>query len=329
MQITSFKIKDRTIYRMNNIKLIGVVGQDTFKVFFIDEEWANLHKTMKIVRSDGKVVKLALLNDSAVLTEECYVEGEAKLGFYGTINEDDPEEMEIASTDYITVTFLEHAYDNKDGIVITEPTPSQWDIIVGQLNDIVDEISGMKTEIEVEVADIEEKLENGDFDGRGIVNISKISTVGAVDTYEILYTDNTSSYFTVTNGGIQVEEDPTVPSYVKAITENDISGWNAKPTTQEMNEAIAQAIGGIVGVEYQVVAELPQTGESGVIYLISNQGEGQNVYDEYIWIASESEYEMIGTTEVDLSNYYTKGETDTLLSRKADNVPRSIFYYNR
>jgi len=37
-------------------------------------------------------------------------------------------------------------------------------------------------------------------DGRGITSITKTATAGLVDTYTILYTDNTTSTFTVTNG---------------------------------------------------------------------------------------------------------------------------------
>lgn len=37
-------------------------------------------------------------------------------------------------------------------------------------------------------------------DGRGIVSITKVSTSGNVDRYQIVYTDNTSTYFYVTNG---------------------------------------------------------------------------------------------------------------------------------
>ena len=37
-------------------------------------------------------------------------------------------------------------------------------------------------------------------DGRGIVSITKTGTSGLVDTYTVLYTDNTTSTFTVTNG---------------------------------------------------------------------------------------------------------------------------------
>lgn len=38
------------------------------------------------------------------------------------------------------------------------------------------------------------------IEGRGIVSITKTSTVGNIDTYTILYTDSTSSTFNVTNG---------------------------------------------------------------------------------------------------------------------------------
>ena len=40
----------------------------------------------------------------------------------------------------------------------------------------------------------------GGGSGRGIVSITKTSTSGLVDTYTILYTDDTTSTFTVTNG---------------------------------------------------------------------------------------------------------------------------------
>lgn len=54
------------------------------------------------------------------------------------------------------------------------------------------------------------------------------------------------------------------------------------------------------------------------IYLINaNQGQG-SVYKEYIYI--ENAWELIGTTETDLSNYYSKAETDTKLGLKVDKV---------
>ena len=63
------------------------------------------------------------------------------------------------------------------------------------------------------------------------------------------------------------------------------------------------------GVKIEVVTELPETGEANVIYLVPKETEDENnVFDEYIWI--NDEWELIGTTDIDLSNYYTKSEID-------------------
>lgn len=72
-------------------------------------------------------------------------------------------------------------------------------------------------------------------------------------------------------------------------------------STAFVTTAIANAISDIQGISYEVVTSLPATGESGVIYLISNSGSAPNIYDEYIWTGTA--FEKIGTTDVDLSGY--------------------------
>ena len=64
---------------------------------------------------------------------------------------------------------------------------------------------------------------------------------------------------------------------------------------------IDDAIGSITQIDYQVVAELPQTGAKGTIYLVSNSHGTNDVYDEYLWI--NNQFERIGNTDVDLSGY--------------------------
>lgn len=50
--------------------------------------------------------------------------------------------------------------------------------------------------------EIQSKVNNGEFNGRGIVNTEKVSTEGLVDTYRINYTDGQNpDSFTVVNGG--------------------------------------------------------------------------------------------------------------------------------
>ena len=46
------------------------------------------------------------------------------------------------------------------------------------------------------------------------------------------------------------------------------------------------------------------------------QAPSKDIKDEYIWV--NSQWEKIGSTRVDMSQYYTKDETNTLLDKKAD-----------
>lgn len=69
-----------------------------------------------------------------------------------------------------------------------------------------------------EVNDILNQLNNGGVDGRGITSITKTGTNGLVDTYTIVYTDNTTSTFTVTNGA-NGNDGVGIKSVVKTSTE--------------------------------------------------------------------------------------------------------------
>ena len=76
---------------------------------------------------------------------------------------------------------------------------------------------------------------------------------------------------------------------------------------------------------FEVVDELPESGEQNVIYLVKKDtGSEQNdVYDEYIWITDEdgtSHWEHIGSTAVDLSDYYTKEEITALLNNQKTEI---------
>lgn len=89
-------------------------------------------------------------------------------------------------------------------------------------------------------------------------------------------------------------------------------------------------------------------GDTHVIYLVPNEGPSDNFYDEYVWVdkGGTYKYELIGTTQVDLSGYvptsrtvnghaltanitlvaadisdvYSKTETNNLLNGKVDKV---------
>jgi hypothetical protein len=63
-------------------------------------------------------------------------------------------------------------------------------------------------------------------------------------------------------------------------------------------KATIEAIDG-VAVSFEVVAELPETGSSRIIYLMG----AAPPYEEYIWVESESRFEDLGPAALDLSNY--------------------------
>ena len=77
------------------------------------------------------------------------------------------------------------------------------------------------------------------------------------------------------------------------------------------------------GLSFEVVEELPQSGEEGVIYLVPNEDE---TYTEYIWIADEERFELIGTTDVDLTNYYTKAQVDALIPTNVSDLTNDAGY---
>lgn len=67
-------------------------------------------------------------------------------------------------------------------------------------------------------------------------------------------------------------------------------------------------------VKMQVVDTLPDVGETDTIYLLKKDTPGeQNLYDEYVYTETTG-WEHIGDTSVDLTDYYTKEETDEKLN---------------
>ena len=60
---------------------------------------------------------------------------------------------------------------------------------------------------------------------------------------------------------------------------------------------------------FKVVETLPEEGVGNVIYLVPVAGV-ENKYNQYIWNNDSSSYYSLGTTDVDLTNYYTKEQAD-------------------
>ena len=67
-----------------------------------------------------------------------------------------------------------------------------------------------------------------------------------------------------------------------------------------------------MGWGYEIVEELPESGEAGVIYLVYDEETG--TYTEYLWLSQEQAWEVLGSVgDIDLGNYYNKTQIDTML----------------
>lgn len=74
-------------------------------------------------------------------------------------------------------------------------------------------------------------------------------------------------------------------------------------------EYVQELISTVTSASFEVVDELPIEGiKTNTIYLVPSQSSGlNNVYDEWVYISNN--WELIGTTAIDLSNYLAKDNT--------------------
>lgn len=112
---------------------------------------------------------------------------------------------------------------------------------------------------------------------------------------------------------VNVSEFTNDAGYIKNTVDNLIHYYNKADTyTQaEVNTLISN----INKLTSQIVDQLPTEDiDTSVIYLIKQ--EDTNAYMQYMYI--NSAWAELGTTQVDLSEYYKKSEVDTKLDKKAD-----------
>lgn len=125
----------------------------------------------------------------------------------------------------------------------------------------------------------------------GVVSLHKISKTGS---YEDLLNK------------------PTIPTKTSDL-ENDsgfitntvgnLTNYYLKSETYTQSE-VNNLIGQIKTISIEVVNTLPTTGEDNKIYLVPKEGSTGDVYNEYIWV--NNTWELIGSTQVDLTGYATQ-----------------------
>ena len=93
------------------------------------------------------------------------------------------------------------------------------------------------------------------------------------------------------------------------ITAEEALGASMAYTNKKVSES--------AGLHREIVTSLPATGDENIIYMVLDQtASSPDIYDEWLW--TNGAYEHIGSTRVDLTDYYNKTQVDTALSGKAN-----------
>lgn len=145
---------------------------------------------------------------------------------------------------------------------------------------------------------------------------SNFATEGYVDQnggkIDVIKVNGTAQ--TITNKTVDI----TVPTKTSELT-ND-SDFQDETEVQALIDA---ALEDITGIEFEVVTELPASGVKGTIYLVHKDGTTGDLYDEYVWVTPASgsaHFEKIGTTDIDLSDYWGKSELTAITTAEIDTL---------
>jgi hypothetical protein len=86
----------------------------------------------------------------------------------------------------------------------------------------------------------------------------------------------------------------------------------------QANGLIAAAIAGFESLSFTIVDTLPETGESNKIYLIPVPGSTDDNYDEWAYI--NGQWEHLGSTSVDLSDYWNTTNLRPITTAEIDAI---------
>ena len=166
--------------------------------------------------------------------------------------------------------------------------PVENKVITEALNDKVDKEMG-------------KGLSTEDFTTSDRNKLDEIEDNAQVNTIESL----------IINGQEATIVDKSIALTIITSAVSNLQNYYLKTETYTKQE-VEDLIGSTVGVTIEIVQQLPAEGQSNIIYFLPTETEG--VYSQYIYTTDG--WILIGSTTVDLSNYYTKTQVDTLLNGK-------------
>lgn len=144
------------------------------------------------------------------------------------------------------------------------------------------------------------------------VDLASKDYVDGKGSVEIDSSLNNKTTFTNGTNTSSLQTSPDGIIYTEGATATEV------PSKAYVDDAIAD----ITGMEFVLVDTLPAEGEKGKIYLVPNNTAGSNIYDEYIWVqdGANGRFEKIGSTDVDLTEYWAKSELEAITTAEIDTL---------
>ena len=139
-------------------------------------------------------------------------------------------------------------------------------------------------------------------------------------TEETLTSKNYATETFVTDKGYQTSSDVEETLASKNYATETFVTNKGYQTASDVQSALNSALEGITGIDFQVVEQLPSSGKKGIIYLKSNGGSNNNIYDEFIWLEDSSKFEKIGTTDIDLTDYIKSSDLEEITNEEIDEI---------
>ena len=220
---------------------------------------------------------------------------------------------------------------------LTTTVTDNYNTLSGQISDLTTTVNNNYTSLdnrltttEQGVLDLTDTVNDNytELNGKITVNTDDIATIqNTINSYGDIVTYN-AAYFATANQGalantaLQPNDNITLLNNNAGFitnTVNNLTNYYLKSETYTKTE-VQQLIASIPQFSVVVVQTLPVTGERMVLYLVPKDGEAPDVYNEYIWVEDENEFELLGSTAVDLDGYATETYVDTGLATKQNTL---------
>ena len=283
-----------------------------------DESWDDLIIEARIVED-----KSSQGISRAVIDNQVYIDMSKKkryaIGFIGYTVENN-QKVHQKTTDLKIIPMLKGAGEIEATNTEEVPTESEWEVYLAQVQEFIN--NGNTIITQANNLDIDVNKE----DRIATVTITKKDgTEKSVQISDGEKGDKGDDYV-ITREDYQeiadiVKNQINIPTKTSDLTNdsgfitklvNDLSNYYLKSETYTKTE-VNNLIGQIGSLQFQVVNELPLTGNSSYIYLVpSSNPTTQNIKDEYIWV--NNAWEQIGSTQANLTGYATETWVNSQIS---------------